>query len=144
MSWKQLLANKQIQIHKTNEQEISALKAVVNRDLVDAALPDLSADRQFATAYNAMLQLAKIVIAKSGYRVLARTGHHATTIEALKLAMGVQIDDLAAYLDMCRRKRNLVEYDYANIISEAEANEILLKSREFRNIVAEWLPSAQQ
>ena len=141
MSWKRLLANKQIQTHATNENEIASLKAVVNRDLCDADLPQLSPDRQYATAYSAMLQLAKLVIAKSGYRVLARSGHHATTIEALKIAMGKDIEDLAAYLDLCRRKRNMLEYDYANIISQSEADEIRVKARDFLSLVENWLSS---
>jgi hypothetical protein len=38
----------------------------------DAAIPALSEDRRFATAYNAALQTAKMAIACAGYRVAQR------------------------------------------------------------------------
>lgn len=139
MNWNELLASDRVQKHKTNQEEINALKAVVDRDLQDAAVPALSADRRFATAYNAMLQLAKIVIAISGYRVLARTGHHATSIDALKIAMGKDVEGTAAYLDLCRRKRNIIEYNHADIISETEAHEVLAKAAELRDRVEKWI-----
>jgi hypothetical protein len=41
----------------------------VGRDLADAAIPGLSEDRRFATAYNAALQTGKMAIACAGYRI---------------------------------------------------------------------------
>jgi hypothetical protein len=59
MNWKQLLAQRKVQLHTTSKQELDGLRAVIERDLTDAALAGLSADRRFATAYNAALQTAK-------------------------------------------------------------------------------------
>lgn len=70
--------------------------------LSSPASPTLSADRRFATAYNAALQLAKMTIACKGYRVTG-PGHHQTTLEALELVMGAAIQDLAAYFETCGR-----------------------------------------
>ena len=50
------------------------MRALIARDLADAAVPGLSADRRFATAYNAALQVANTAIASAGYRVTAKTG----------------------------------------------------------------------
>ena len=50
MSWQQLLASRRVQPHTTHAQELQGLRTVVTRDLKDAALPDLSADRRFAIA----------------------------------------------------------------------------------------------
>ncbi|MBM3223481.1 MAG: hypothetical protein FJZ47_06750 [Candidatus Tectomicrobia bacterium] len=61
MSFPQLLAQHRIQTHTSSRRELAGLRAVVARDLADARLPGLSTDRQFATAYNAVLQLAKLV-----------------------------------------------------------------------------------
>lgn len=55
VSWQQLLAGNRVRAHTTNKQELDALRSVVERDLRDAALTDLSEDRRFATAYNAAL-----------------------------------------------------------------------------------------
>lgn len=52
MNWKALLANGTVQPHKTSTKEIEGLRQLVARDLADAAVEELSADRRFATAYN--------------------------------------------------------------------------------------------
>jgi hypothetical protein len=57
-----------LQQHNTSVKEIADLFKVVDRDLADAAIKEISADRRFATAYNAALQLATIVLYASGYR----------------------------------------------------------------------------
>src|SRR5579864_7280973 len=103
MSWQSLLQAQKVKPHKTSRQEIENLRDVVERDLQDAEIEALSADRRFATAYNAVLQLAKMVIACAGYRV-AGVGHHLTTFEALEIAMGPSVSALVAYFDTCRRK----------------------------------------
>lgn len=53
MSLKDLLAEGRLHTHVTNAAAVAELLAVVERDLADAAIPELSADRRFATAYNA-------------------------------------------------------------------------------------------
>jgi uncharacterized protein (UPF0332 family) len=98
----------------------------------------LSADRRFATAYNAVLQIAKMVIACSGYRVVG-PAHHVTTFEALEIAMGNPVVALVAYFDICRRKRNQVDYDCANAASESEAEDLLREAEEFRDLVEDWI-----
>ena len=105
----------------------------------DAAIDTLSDDRRFATAYNAVLQLAKMAIACAGYRVTARKGHHRVALEAAQLALGPTIAAHVAYFDTCRLKRNTVDYDMANVISESEAMELLRKAREFSAIVEAWI-----
>jgi hypothetical protein len=78
MNWQSLLQNGRVKSHRTSAQELRDLRDVVERDLQDAGIEALSADRRFATAYNAVLQLAKMAIACAGYRV-AGLGHHQTT-----------------------------------------------------------------
>jgi hypothetical protein len=116
----------------------SALRAIVERDLKDARVPGLSTDRQFATAYNAVLQLAKMAIACAGYRVVG-IGHHQITCEAIELALGPSITNLASYFDMCRRKRNILDYDSAQVVTETEAKELVEKAEEFRTLIEQWI-----
>ncbi len=52
MTLKDLLADGRLRSHKTSIQEVADLLRVVDRDLADAGIPRLSADRRFATAYN--------------------------------------------------------------------------------------------
>jgi hypothetical protein len=63
VTWTKLLANKNAQRHKTSKKELDNMRALIARDLADAALAGLSADRRFATAYNAALQAANMAIA---------------------------------------------------------------------------------
>jgi uncharacterized protein (UPF0332 family) len=139
MSWKQLLAKGEVKAHQTSKQELDNIRALIARDLADAALTGLSADRRFATAYNAALQTAKIVIACSGYRVSARAGHHAVTFEAAHLAIGSEAASLTDYFDACRRKRNMIDYDNSSVATETEADELLRKADEFRTLVEKWV-----
>jgi uncharacterized protein (UPF0332 family) len=138
MSWQSLLQTQRVKRHRTSRQEIDDLRDVVERDLQDAAVLAISADRRFATAYNAALQLAKMVIACAGYRV-AGPGHHLTTFETLEIAMGSSVSYLVAYFDVCRRKRNQVDYDCAHGATETEAEELLRKTEEFRDLVEQWI-----
>jgi hypothetical protein len=138
MNWQQLLAANRVRRHVTSRQELTDLRAVIARDLQDAALTGLSVDRRFAIAYNAVLQLSKMVIACAGYRVVGQ-GHHQTTFEALELAMGQSIRATASYFDICRRKRNLVDYDLANVATETETEELLRQARQFAQVVEAWI-----
>lgn len=114
------------------------LRAVIQRDLADASLTALSSDRRFATAYNAALQTATMVIACVGYRT-SGMGHHQTTFEAAELALGPESTVLAAYFDVCRRKRNTVDYDRAHVATETEALEIVERAKDFLAFTEDWI-----
>lgn len=133
-----MLAANKVQRHATTRQEQDDLRSVVERDLADAALPGLSDDRAFATAYNAVLQLAKMAIAAAGYRVVGQ-GHHHTTFQAIELALGPTTVAYTAYFDACRRKRNQLDYDVADVATHTESQELLTKAREFQALVETWL-----
>ena len=133
-TWQTLLAAQRVRAHQTSQQEMLDLRGVVERDLKDAKIPELSADRRYATAYNAILQLTKMVIACSGYRVVG-LGHHHTTFEALELAMGSQASRFVPFFDSCRRKRNQVDYDMANVATENEAAQVVKNAESFRRLV---------
>ena len=110
MSWQTLFADQKIKTHFTSKRELDDLREIVERDLRDAAIPGLSTDRRFATAYNAALQTSTMAVACSGYRV-SGVGHHIATFEAAELALGPASAQSMAYFDACRRKRTSVDYD---------------------------------
>ena len=140
MSWTKLLAEQRIHPHKTSKQEISSLRKLVERDLKDAALAGLSPDRKFATAYNAVLQLSKMAIACAGYRTSSSAaGHHQTTFEAAKLSIGSSSFKLTDYFETCRRMRNTIDYDYAEVVTDAQAKELSEKAEEFLNCIENWI-----
>ena len=139
VSWKTLLASRTVQPHKTSKKEIESLRQLVARDLTDAAIEELSADRCFATAYNAVLQLSKMAIACAGYRVTLSTGHHQKSFDVVKVAMGKPVEPLADYFETCRRKRNHIDYDASEVVTETEAEELLKKAEEFQQMIEEWI-----
>jgi uncharacterized protein (UPF0332 family) len=138
MPYKRLLGEGRIRRHRTNRQEIASLFQVVERDLADAAITALSADRRFATAYNAALQVATAVMYSEGYRAHG-IGHHSTTFEFLKEAMGPDIASLADYFGDCRRKRNRADYIGVGYISMTEAEDLLREAREFTAQAQAWI-----
>jgi hypothetical protein len=138
-SWQQWLAKGDVKTHQTSKQEVDNLRALIARDLADAAISGLSADRRFATAYNAALQTGTIAIACSGYRVSARSGHHRVTFEAAAVALGTEAVALSDYFDTCRRKRNVIDYMTSSVATDTESDEIVQKANEFRTLVEKWL-----
>jgi len=139
MTWKQLLDQRKVQPHTTSKQEVDALRALIARDLQDAALTGLSADRRFATAYNAALQTAKMAIASAGYRVSSGPGHHRLHFEAARIALGPSAQGFLDYFEICRRKRNVIDYDYAFVATDTEAQEILNEAKAFSKLVGRWI-----
>jgi len=138
MSWQTLLAGQKVRTHSTSKRELDDLRDVIERDLADAAIAALSADRQFATAYNAALQTATMSVACAGYRT-SGMGHHQTTFEVAELALGPGSAPLTAYFDTCRRKRNTVDYDRAHVTTETEAGEIVKKAEDFLRLTENWI-----
>lgn len=139
MSWTKLLQGGKVHRHQTSAREIGEIRRLVNRDLADAAIPALSEDRRFATAYNAALQTAKMLIACAGYRVASVPGHHRITFESVKLALGSSAAHLADYFDACRRKRNEIDYTGAAIATSTEADELRLHAKAFLAMVETWI-----
>jgi len=115
------------------------MRALVARDLADAGIAGLSADRRFATAYNAALQAVHMAIAFAGYRVTAKTGHHKVSFHSMKLALGAGADKYADYFETCRRKRNVIDYTRSHVATDTEAKEILEKATEFYDVVEAWI-----
>lgn len=139
MTWQKLLTENKIKTHSTSKSEIENIFALVERDLADAALPGLSADRSFAISYNAAQQLSQAVVACAGYRLRSIPGHHRVMLECLELAMGAPSTRYSTYFDLCRNKRNHLEYDRSSVVSQTEADELLKIAGEFSADVKAWI-----
>ena len=125
MIWKKLLAEHKVHTHSTSKNELGTFRAVIRRDLADAAVKALSEDRRFATAYNAALQAAKMAIACAGYRLANTPGHHRLTFDAARLAVGSSAVRSLDYFETCRRKRNVIDYARAFVARKTEAEAIV-------------------
>ena len=141
MTWTKLLGSHDVTRHRTSKKELDDIRALVARDLADAKVAGLSADRRFATAYNAALLAANMAIACAGYRVTAKTGHHKISFDSMKLALGAGADKYADYFETCRRKRNVIDYTRSHVATDTEAKEIVEKATEFYEFVEAWIDS---
>jgi allantoicase len=139
VTWTKLLANKEALRHKTSKKELDNMRALIARDLADASLAGLSADRRFATAYNAALQAANMAIACAGYRIMSKVGHHRVSLESTKLVLDKPVHNYADYFETCRRKRNTIDYTFSNVATETEAKEILVHAKRFYGEVEDWI-----
>ena len=70
---------------------------------------------------------------------MQRQGKHYRTIQSLPLIMGTKFIPVRDYLDNCRRKRNVSEYDAAGTVSAKEADELLKTVQELRFQIEMWL-----
>jgi hypothetical protein len=123
--------------HKTSPQEIADLLGIVERDLSDAG-GNISADWRFGIAYNGALKLCTILLLASGYRAEKNLQHY-RTIEAMPLVLGSERQDDADYLNVCRNKRNITEYEHTGGVTEADAAELIEFTKELRADVLKWL-----
>lgn len=139
MTWKKLLVEHKVHSHKTSKKELDALRALIARDLADAAVKELSEDRKFATAYNAALQAAKMAIACAGYRLASTSGHHRLTFDVARLALGSSAARSLDFFEICRRKRNVIDYDHALVATKTEAEEIIAETNAFFELVENWI-----
>ena len=139
MTLENWLEEDKLKAHKTSPKEIQSLFKVIDRDIEDAGVSGVSADRRFATAYNAALQLATIALLASGYRVTASKGHHFVTISSLPFTMGKTAVPRSHYLNVCRQTRNKTDYDRAGVTEEEEVEELLAEVSRFRQDMLGWL-----
>ena len=137
MSLKQWADNGWLKPHQTSRKEISSLLRIVDRDLDDAQ-GGISSDWRFGIAYNAALKLCRILLSAEGYRPSHGLQHY-RTLAVLPEILGEEKKPDAEYLNDCRKKRNIVEYDYVGGASESDADELIRFVKEFKDEVIAWL-----
>jgi hypothetical protein len=133
-----LLAENRVVPEPASHAEIKDLRAVVHRNLADAQIRKLSDDGRFGHAYDAARILANIIVRAIGYRVKSQGGGHYNTFLALKTA-DPAFAKKAVYFDACRRKRNNFLYEHANVVTNTEAEELLVHATGFSVEVDAWL-----
>jgi len=123
--------------HKSSNKEIDDLLRIIDRDLQDAA-GEISSDWRFGIAYNAALKLCTILLYAEGYRPEKNLQHY-RTIQSLPVILGKKHEQDAKYLDTCRSKRNVAEYDYVGGVTKEDVSELIGYVNELRGEVLRWL-----
>ena len=129
--------NKWLTPHKTSAEEIAALLAIVERDLANSKVTGLAEDWKLNIAYNAALQAATAALAAAGSRA-TREQHHYRTVQSLALTIGWPAPKVDRF-DRFRKKRNIIGYESAGVVSEREAREMHELATELRDGVMDWL-----
>jgi uncharacterized protein (UPF0332 family) len=137
MSLQQWAKNGWLRKHATSRNQVASLIAIADRDLEDSAR-GISDDWKFGIAYNAVLKLCTVLLYCEGYRPEKNLAHY-RTLQALPLILGESRKNDAEYLDRCRTKRNITEYDSIGQISKEEASELMAFAQELREEVLTWL-----
>jgi hypothetical protein len=114
------------------------LLGIVFRDLKDAQVDAISADRRFEAAFNAARTAANVALRACGYRTATQLGHHLKTIESLELTIRAD-PRLVQKMRVFSKKRNATSYDSAGNVSDQELEEIVGVANELQQIVIAWL-----
>lgn len=117
------------------EVSMQGITRIIERDLEDGQIQSLSLDRRFATACGAALNIANYAIRKNGFRVSGKVGHHQITFDVASEILGKKASRFIDYFDVCRRKRNKVDYDFADVVSLTEVDELISLVKQFKKIV---------
>jgi hypothetical protein len=137
MSWKKLIANKNVVHELPSKAELDNLRSIVARSMKDVEAPGLSADARFVMAYDAARTLSLMIVRAAGYRPRSVGGHYNTFL-ALEAA-DASFAKLSVYFDGCRLKRNDCEYDFAGGITDTDAEGLLTAVQQFAPDAEAWI-----
>jgi hypothetical protein len=99
---------------KFSGADIENYKASAKRDF-EIAVKSKELEVKFHFSYMALIKIGLCSIAREGYRVKSRPGHHIKIIEALSKLM--KNDDIIVIGDKMRKDRNIDFYEPAGTIS---------------------------
>lgn len=139
MSLEDWLRSEWLKPHHTSRDEIQKLFAIIERDLRDCANEHVSKDWRFAIAYNAARQCCTIALYCRGYKVARGQSEHYRLIQSLIFTLGPDFKEMRDYLEACRSKRNISDYDMAGTISRSEVEELIEAATELQTAVKEWV-----
>ena len=122
-----------LQPHRTSQQEITNLLAIVERELADAAVTEISLDARLGMLYNAAVRLADVALRTAGYRPGRGESHHYRIVMSLPLTLGKQWIDAADFPDMMRILRNKADYESVGFATQrqlAELQELVVRLQQ--------------
>ena len=139
MNLEQWRKNSWLRDEAATKNEIKDLLAVVDREIADASVKQLSNDGRFMHAYDAALNLCAIALRISGYSVPKGGSHHKRTIGALPLVLGNDYQEISDQIEIASRLRGQAMYDRAEVVQEKAADELGETARKLRESVLAWI-----
>jgi len=139
MSLKQWLDNSWIQKVGPSHAGVENLLEIARRQIADGSLQGMSPDGTFDHAYDAVRSLCELALHASGYRVTKGQNPHEHAIDSIRFTVGPEWSDLAAYFDICRRKRHKSVYERSGMVQQSDADELLAAAKKLLSGVEAWL-----
>ena len=139
MTLEQWQQNRWLNPSEAKLAEITQLFAVVDREIADASIKEISIDGRFMHAYDAAFKLCAIALRTSGYTVVKGQGHHKKTIESLSLTLGAEFQGISDQIELASRRRGEAICDRVGVVEEVDATELLQAAIEVRATMIEWL-----
>ncbi|PIS30964.1 MAG: hypothetical protein COT43_00695 [Candidatus Marinimicrobia bacterium CG08_land_8_20_14_0_20_45_22] len=139
MSLSEWLKNGWLKPYQPNPQKIRNMLNLIRRDLRDCQSTEISTDWRFAIAYNAALTSCLIALHCRGYEVTRGQSEHYRAIQSLTLTMGEEFSTIKNYMNACRNKRNISDYESAGTVSETEAQELFATASDLFTALENWL-----
>ncbi len=137
MSLSDWAKNGWLQPHNTSDQETANLFTIVDRELQDAAVTEISQDARLGMLYNAALKLADVALRSAGYRAARGGLQHHRIIMTLSFTLGNDWQTTAEYLDATRQLRNKADYESVGFATQAQLEELRTIVEELRKAVAD-------
>lgn len=141
MSYEELLNARRIRRETISADEVEAAMQRAQRDLKTARhiMPE-DWDWGFAIAYDAVLQASRAYMFSRGFRPASAEGHK-NVFAFMHEALGGEYDDVVAYFDRMRVKRNRAIYDVAGLITAKEAEGLFARACDFVALIRDRLGS---
>ena len=133
------MENNWLRRHDPTTREVADLLRIAEGTLRDAEVEQVSADTRYVCAYKAARCLCDLALRAEGYQVTKGQGSHKRVIESLEHTLGSGQKAMVAYLDLCSRKRNQLDYDIPGTVGTGDVEELVAKAKELRDAVLEWL-----
>ncbi len=127
--------------HDATVAEVRSLFDVVDRELADAGVAELSIEGRFTHAYDAALLLCKLALHASGFKLQKGKGHHSHWINSLEFTLGKEHKDTLIHLSKSSHLRHTSLYDQTGVVQKQDAEELLETARKLRTDVLAWLHS---
>lgn len=121
-----------------DKEQINKALELCKRDLnaAELNLKNNLLDWSFNISYNSILQAARALMYSYGYAPYSEDSHK-TTLEFVECILGAKHSDLILTLNRIRKKRHIVVYDEAGIITKYEADFALKEAKKCVKLIEE-------
>jgi len=131
------LENRWIVELPTSDEELRSLRSIVERELKDSRVEEISLDAKLGMLYNAALKLSEMALRAHGFRVRQREGRqHERTIQSLVHTLGKEWAQTMRIIDHARTLRHQADYESVGVATWTEI-------RDTRTEVDRLLPAVE-